>query len=120
MKKHGLKFFVLWIAAFAGFSALVMLLWNALFPAIFGISVINFWQAAGILILARILFGGLGGKFKHGGTMHGAHNHMRSKWMKMTPEQRQEFIKHREQHFHKGFCWPGEPETKQDAQTDNE
>src|SRR6266550_4214953 len=36
---------------------LVMMLWNWLMPMIFNLSVINFWQAAGILILAKIFFG---------------------------------------------------------------
>ena len=52
---------VLWgIAIVAGFSALVMLLWNLVIPGIFGLSCINFWQAAGLLILSRLLFGGFG------------------------------------------------------------
>lgn len=36
----------------------VMLLWNALLPALFGIKVIGFWQAVGINILCGILFKG--------------------------------------------------------------
>lgn len=39
-----------------------MLLWNALIPAIFGIGVITFWQSMGLLVLAKILFGGHHGK----------------------------------------------------------
>lgn len=39
---------------------LVMSLWNALLPAILGVKAIGFWQALGILVLSRILFGGLG------------------------------------------------------------
>jgi len=35
---------------------IVMLLWNALLPDIFGLPVITFWQAAGIKILFRLLF----------------------------------------------------------------
>lgn len=80
MKKHfentknpflrGLKFFgivILGAAAAAGFAFIfgyfVMLLWNWLMPEIFGLVAINFWQAAGIVLLARLIFGG----FKHGG-----------------------------------------------------
>ena len=43
------------------FGYVVMLLWNWLMPAIFGLGVISFWQAVGIVILAKLLFGGFGG-----------------------------------------------------------
>lgn len=39
---------------------IVLLLWNWLLPPLFGISQISFWQALGILVLCRILFGGFG------------------------------------------------------------
>lgn len=42
------------------FGYVVMLLWNWLIPAIFGLGIINFWQAVGIVILAKLLFGGFG------------------------------------------------------------
>lgn len=41
-------------------STIVMLLWNALLPSLLGLPLITFWQALGILLLCRILFGGLG------------------------------------------------------------
>jgi len=41
-------------------SLVVMFLWNALLPAIFGLKEIGFLQAVGVLILAKILFGGFG------------------------------------------------------------
>ncbi len=44
------------------FGYVVMLLWNWLIPAIFGLGTITFWQAVGIVILAKLLFGGFGGK----------------------------------------------------------
>ena len=43
------------------FGYVVMLLWNWLMPTIFGLGVITFWQAVGIVILAKLLFGGFGG-----------------------------------------------------------
>ena len=43
------------------FGEIVMHLWNWLMPALFGLKLITFWQAIGLLILARILVGGLGG-----------------------------------------------------------
>jgi hypothetical protein len=40
------------------FGWLVMLLWNWLMPAIFGLGTISFWQAWGLVILSHILFKG--------------------------------------------------------------
>lgn len=48
------------------FGWLVMLLWNWLMPAIFHLGVITYWQAFGIVVLGKLLFGGLGGGH-HGG-----------------------------------------------------
>ena len=39
-----------------------MWLWNQLMPAIFGLHAINFWQALGMLVLCKILFGGFRGR----------------------------------------------------------
>ena len=94
------------LAVVAGFSAVVMLLWNWLIPSIFGLGAVSFWQALGLLIICRILFGNVGGWHRrmhggHGGGMHGKH-HLREKWMKMTPEERKEFINKRKEYFEKG------------------
>jgi hypothetical protein len=43
--------------AFIG-GEIVMRLWNWLAPPIFGWRQVNFWQALGLLVLCRILFGG--------------------------------------------------------------
>lgn len=74
---------------------LVMSLWNALLPAIIGVKSIGFWQALGLLVLCRILFGGLG--MRPG--MFGMHRRMHERWMQMTPEQRDEFIRQRRSWF---------------------
>ena len=39
----------------------IMWLWNWLMPDIFGLGTIGYWQAVGILVLAKVLFGGMGG-----------------------------------------------------------
>jgi len=49
------------------FGLAVMYLWNWLIPAIFGLGEITYWQAFGIVVLAKLLFGGLG---HHGGDHH--------------------------------------------------
>jgi hypothetical protein len=43
------------------FGSLVMLLWNWLMPPLLHAGTINYWQAFGLVILAKILFGGSGG-----------------------------------------------------------
>ena len=35
---------------------LVMMLWNAVLPALFGVSAITFWQSVGLYLLCTILF----------------------------------------------------------------
>ena len=101
MKTRTFKFIGGFTVAVAGFSAITMLLWNALLPNIFGIACINFWQALGLLVLGRILFSGIGG----GSPMHmhgDRKNFIREKWMKMTPEERRKIFSHH--HRHGGFC----------------
>jgi hypothetical protein len=58
-------------AVFAlAFGWLVMLLWNWLMPTIFHLGVIGYWQAFGIVILAKLIFGGMGSG-RHWGPKHG-------------------------------------------------
>ncbi|MEO0572493.1 MAG: hypothetical protein AAF039_12370 [Bacteroidota bacterium] len=55
-------FFALFIIAMLFLVGyIVMLLWNWLMPELFGLSAISYWQAFGILILAKIIFGFGGG-----------------------------------------------------------
>ena len=69
------------------FGSLVMFLWNSILPAVLGISTITFWQALGILVLSKILFGGFRGGHGH---FHGHAGHnLRAKWMNMNPEERE-------------------------------
>ena len=75
---------------------LVLHLWNWLLPPLFGWRMITFWQALGLLLLARILFGGFGGR---GGHRSNFRRRMDEKWQrrwaerweKMTPEEREKF-----------------------------
>jgi hypothetical protein len=70
------------------FSGIVMLLWNALLPGLFHFPVITIWQALGLLILCKILFGG----FRPGGGPRGHwKDKMKQKWMNMTPEEKEKF-----------------------------
>jgi hypothetical protein len=62
MKKKWLWFIPLVLAAATlgvfVFSGVVMLLWNGILPAVLHVGTITILQAAGILLLARMLFGG--------------------------------------------------------------
>jgi hypothetical protein len=69
-------------------SAIVMGLWNWLVPPLFGARAIDFWQAVGLLVLARILFGGFRGR---GGWHWGWRHRMHERWAQMTPEERAKF-----------------------------
>jgi hypothetical protein len=72
--------------AAAVLAAVVMLLWNAVVPALFADArSIDYLHAFGLLILSRILFGGFRG---HGGWHRGRY---RQKWESMSPEERAQF-----------------------------
>ena len=70
---------------------IVKLLWNALLPEILGWKPITFLQAVGLLILTRILFGGLG--WQKRGSSWSSHKkaHWRNKWSNMSEEDRAAF-----------------------------
>ncbi len=76
------------IGAFALISFIVMSLWNNLLPDIFHTSSITFWQAAGLLVLSKILFG-FGGRPGRGGAPWMRHRMERFK--NMSPEEQQRF-----------------------------
>jgi hypothetical protein len=70
------------------FGELVMHLWNWLMPMLFGLRQITFWQSLGLLVLCRILVGGLGG-----GGSSGSRGRRRAaqRWECMTPEEHDRF-----------------------------
>lgn len=94
----GLRFALLAALFLAGFSFVVMRLWNWLMPGLFGWHLISFWQALGLLVLSKILFGGF-----RGGAHHGLHwrRRMMERWEQMTPEEREKF-----RQAMRGYCGP--------------
>jgi len=64
----------------------VKLLWNWLLPALFGWRLITFWEALGILVLCRILFGGFGGRGFHRPSFR---RRMAERWEAMSPEEKE-------------------------------
>lgn len=91
-KKFWLKkiigFVFIAIAVTALLSFVVMNLWNCVLVAVLHVAVISFWQALGILVLCKILFGGIKGGW---GRHKGGHwrKEMHEKWQTMTPEERE-------------------------------
>jgi hypothetical protein len=87
---RGVKVAAIVTAAVAVFGFVVKGLWNALIPSIFGWHTISFWQAVGLLVLSKILFGG---GFRGRGGRGGQHwrRRMEERWEKMTPEEREKF-----------------------------
>lgn len=67
--------------AFAlGFGVFVQLLWNWLMPAVFGLSRITYGEAFGMLLLARLLFGGMGHRRDHAGYLTGKYGFRPIAW----------------------------------------
>lgn len=91
--KGRLIFIPLAAAAFLSvISFVVMQLWNCLLPGIMHVTVITFWQAMGIFILCKILFGfGKGGRGFGGGGGPWMRHKMEEKLKRMSPEQREKF-----------------------------
>jgi hypothetical protein len=79
-------------------SYIVMELWNNLLPGILHVNTITFWQAMGIFILCKILFG-FG---KGGGGGPWARHKMADRFRGMSQEERQQF---REDMKHKMCGW---------------
>ncbi len=96
------KFVVLAVLFVGVFSFVVMALWNWLMPALFGWHAISYWQALGILVLSKILFGGFRGG--PGASHWGWRRRMMERWDQMTPEEREKF-----REGLRGHCGPFAP-----------
>jgi hypothetical protein len=85
----GVKILVIVAVVLGVVSFAVMSLWNWLVPALFGGPMLGYWEALGLLVLARLLFGGFR-PHGHGRWGHSWH-HARERWEQMTPEERERF-----------------------------
>ena len=94
-----IAFFV--VLAVLALSFVVMSLWNWLMPGLFGLRIISFWQALGLLVLSKILLGGFRGRPRGG--IHWRRR-MMERWEQMTPEEREKF-----RQGMRGRCGPFEP-----------
>ncbi len=112
----GIGFAVLGVALMLVVGYVVMWLWNWLMPDLFGLPLLTYWKAMGLLLLAKIFFGFGGdhgskkcccgnckssnrGKGKNGEWWREG---MRKRWEGMSPEQREKY-KHKMRK-----CWGDE------------
>ena len=102
---RGIRIAIIGIIALVLFGFVVMWMWNWLMPSIFGLRLITFWQALGLVILSKILFGGL--HHGHGARRKHWRRRMQERWEKMTPEEREKFREGIE-----GFCGAAKAEPK--------
>jgi len=117
---------LLWIAPLAIVGMLVFMaigggvvrwLWNWLLPPLFGWPQITFWQALGLLLLCRILFGGSGWR---GSVRSDIRRRMEERCARrieercqnMTPEEREQFRQRMRERWGLG---PSTGESKEDV-----
>lgn len=66
----------------------VLHLWNWLVPALFGWRQLTFWQAVGLLVLCRVLFGGFG---RHSSGRYNFRRRIEERCERKTPEEHERF-----------------------------
>ena len=81
------RFILFAFVAALALSFVAMSLWNWLMPPVFGLRVITFSQALGLLVLSRLLLGGFRGHWRG---MHWR-GRMMERWAQMSPEEREKF-----------------------------
>jgi hypothetical protein len=86
--------FILFVFAFiVPLGFIITAIWNNILVGVLHVTVINFWQALGIFLICRILFGGFPGR--PGWAGHGRRRRemeeMRNKWFNLSPEERKNF-----------------------------
>jgi hypothetical protein len=88
-RKFSYAIFYLLVFFLLGFA--VMFLWNDFLPSIIHIPKITYWQALGLMLLCRILFG----KFRFGGWMdwqqHGSSRFLKDKLINMDESDKARF-----------------------------
>ena len=90
--KKAIGIAIMAVAAITLLGFVVMGLWNSVLAVVLPVKIITFWQALGIFVLSKILFGG----FKKGFGGHRRHEwneKMKEKWENMNPEEKEAFKK---------------------------
>jgi Ca2+/H+ antiporter, TMEM165/GDT1 family len=88
-----LLFLLFIFAVIVPLGFIIMALWNNILAVVIPVTVINFWQALGLFLLSRILFGGFPGKPGWAGHSRRRHEmeEMRAKWFNLSPEEKMQF-----------------------------
>jgi len=89
--KKGIGIAIMIVICIFLLSAVVMFLWNHILVPVLNINVITIWQALGIFILSKILFGGFKGKGGRCGESKGKGRMMMENWHNMSPEEKDAF-----------------------------
>lgn len=79
---------VMVVSVMALFVYVVMLLWNNILPGVIHVEVITFWQAAGIIVLCKLLFG-FGGMKRPGRGRRNDKRQLAERMKNMTEEERE-------------------------------
>ena len=93
-RRHPAKFALFAMVLLCGVAAagwVVMTLWNAVLVDALGAKPLGYWQALGLLLLCRILFG-IWGPRRMGAP--GGPGAVREKWGSMSPDQRAQLKEH--------------------------
>jgi len=101
-----LLIFIIGPIAIFVFGFIVMWLWNNALVPVLKISEVTFWQALGILVLSKILFGSFSGGGR-GRSNWGIRwrERMQQKWASMTPEERERF----KEKYKDRWCYGNKP-----------
>lgn len=92
MKKISKPIIIIAVVALLGL--IVMLLWNFVVPSVIGCSTLSYPQAICLLLLCKILFGGLGGVRNRAHTAFRIdRSEIRKKVERMSREEKREYIK---------------------------
>lgn len=97
--------FVIVVAAVV--TTIFMFLWNWLIPALFAGPLLTYWQALGLLVLAKIVFG-IANHSKKWKGHHNGHSPWKSRCAEMTPEEKQRM----KNHFMQRWCGHEHPESE--------
>jgi Ca2+/H+ antiporter, TMEM165/GDT1 family len=110
------------LAFLALFTFAVFALWNGVLTDVLPVKAISYWQALGILVLAKILFGGF--PHRRGGPCgHFRERMMSKRWESATPEQREQMREEMRRRFgdwpHPPWCCSDEKESETPGKTTN-
>ena len=86
MRFAGVPFILFGITWVVIMGVVIFGLWNSLMPTIFSLPAISIWQALGLLLLSRVLFGRFDGWGSRMRKMRFARG-----WRDLTPEEREKF-----------------------------